>query len=76
MWLTTACAALFEEYYAIHLRIEKAAVVRDQTGAWSTVQEYDRLAVGIAALFVIELMNRRDADVSAVVWLDFRVKGS
>ena len=76
MWLATTSAALFEENDAIRLRIEKAPVVRNQSRSWSTVKEHNRLAVRIATLFVIELVNRRDADVTAVVWFDFSVEGS
>ena len=76
VWLATACPTLFEENDAIRVGVEKAAIVGDQSGPWPTVQKHNGLAVRSAALFVIELMNRRDADVSAVVWFDFRIKGS
>jgi hypothetical protein len=67
---------LFEENYAIDLGVEKASIIRDQSCSRSTVQEHNRLAVRIATLFVIEIMDGRDTDVTAIVWFDFSVKGS
>ena len=55
-----AGAALFEENYAIRFGIEEASIVGSQARAWSTMQKHDGLAVRIAALLVIELMNIGD----------------
>src|SRR5690349_22073101 len=45
-------AALIEENDAIRVWIEEAAIVGNETRAWTTVQKDDRLAVRRAALFV------------------------
>jgi len=69
-------AALLKENHAISLRIEETAVVRDQSGSWSTVQKDDGLSIRSAALLVVKLMLRRHSDVSTVVRLEFGVQGS
>ena len=76
MRLASSSAALFEENHTIRLGIEETTVIGDQTCAWSTMQKHNRLAVRGAALLVIELVNRGDADVTAVVRFDLVVKGS
>lgn len=69
-----AGSALFEKNDAIRFRIEEASIIRDQARARTAMQKDDWLSVGIAALLVIELMNRRDSDVAAVVWFYGRIK--
>jgi hypothetical protein len=69
-----ARSALFEKDDAIRVWIEEATIVRHQPCAWPTMQKDDGLSVWNTALLVIELMNRRDSDVPAVVRLDCRVK--
>src|SRR5690349_14718753 len=76
MRLASPGAALGEENHAIRLRIEEAAVIRHESRARTAVQKDDRLAVRRAALLVIKFVDRRHADVTAVVWFDLVVKSS
>src|SRR5687767_7082757 len=63
-------AALVEQHDAISVGIEKAAGTIVAAGAGSAVHEDRRFTVGIAALFVVELVHVRDAEHAAVVRLD------
>ena len=53
-------AALVKEHYAISFRVEIATVIRHHTSARSTVQKDNGLPFWIAALFVVQTMDRRD----------------
>ena len=71
-----AGAALFEEDDAIRVGIEKAAIIGNETRAWSTVEKHDGFAVRRAALFVIKFVNSGHSNVAAVVRFDLVVKSS
>src|SRR4030095_11659221 len=49
-------ASLLEEDNAVDVGIEEAAVVGNESSAWSTMKEDGRLTGRITALFVIELV--------------------
>ena len=69
-------ASLFEENYTISFGVKETTIVGDETCARPAMQEHNRLSVRVAALFVIEFVNWRDADVTAVIRFDLRIKGS
>src|SRR6185503_5164419 len=76
MWTASPRTALFEQNHAISRRIEEAAIVRDQSGSWSTMKEHDRLSVRCAALLVIKFVHVGDSDVPGVVRFDLVVESS
>src|SRR3982751_4773853 len=71
-----ARAALFKEDQAVCLRIEEAPVIRNESRAGAAMQKHDWLTVWSATLLVIELVNRRDTDMAAIVGLGLVVKSS
>src|SRR5437763_8368201 len=69
-------SALIEEHDAIGIRIVKLSILRHQPAAGPAVQKDDRLTFGIAALFVVNLVNLRDSQAARVVGFDWGVKSS
>src|SRR5262249_41050796 len=67
---TLSAAALVEVHDAIFLRVEKSPLFGLRSAAGSAVDEHDRLARGVAALFEIDLVKRRDSEPAGVVVLD------
>ena len=69
-----AAATLFEEHDAVGRGIEESSPVRSTSRARSTVQNYSRLAVGVAALFPVEEVAVADVEPALVVWLGRRME--
>src|SRR5205807_6531417 len=65
-----AAPALVEVHDAVFLRVEEAPLFRIRAPAGSAVQEDDRLACGISALLVIELVHGRYFQLPGVIRLD------
>src|SRR5581483_2791146 len=63
-------AALIEQHDAIRRGIEELAALRIAARPRSTVQEHHRLAARIAALFVIERVQRRHRQGAGLVGVD------
>src|SRR6185312_3887675 len=59
-------ATLVKKNYAVSCRVEEASIVRDQTRAWSTVEEDDRLTSWIATLLIVQFVNWRNLQTSSV----------
>src|SRR6058998_2996257 len=68
-------AALIEKHYAIRRWVEELSILGHQPAARAPVQEHDRLALRIATLFVIDLMDLRHLQTASVVGFDWRIKG-
>src|SRR5205814_466499 len=67
-------AALIEENDAIHRRIEIAPVLRLRAAARAAMEEHHGLAVRIAALFPVELVDGRDLQTTGSKRLDVGVQ--
>ena len=65
-----SAAALIEQHDAIRVRIEKAPGAIVAAGAGAAVHEDRRLALGVAAFLVVDLVHRRHAQHAALVRLD------
>jgi hypothetical protein len=65
-----AAAALIEQHDPVALRIEEPAHLRVGAPARAAVQEHGGLAVGIAALLEVDLVQLRDAEKAGPVRLD------
>src|SRR5687767_9181342 len=63
-------AALVEQHDAIGVGIEEAAGAIVAAGAGAAVHEDRRFALGVAALFVVDLVHVRYAEHAALVRLD------
>jgi hypothetical protein len=68
--LAPAATALIEQNDSVCVWIEETAGAVVATGAGSAVHEHGRLAFGIAALFVVDLVHVRDAQHAALIRLD------
>jgi len=69
-----SATALVEQHDAIGIRVEEAPALGIATAARPAMQEHHRLAVRIAALLVVQRMQRRDLQEAAVVGLDPGIK--
>ena len=69
-----AAATLVEQHDAIDRRIEEAPAFRIRAAARATVQEHHRLAVRIAALLVVQRVQRRHRQHAAVERLDLGIQ--
>ncbi len=69
-------ATLVEQHDAVMRRIEEAPTVGIAARAGTAVHEYHRLAARVAALLVVDRVQRRNGEPAAVVWLDFGVWGA
>src|SRR6186713_1465024 len=69
-------APLVENDDAVCVRIEVAPVIRNGSCTWSTVEEDGGRPLWVAALFVVERMNRGYVEHPAVVRLDLWVVGA
>src|ERR1051325_10149837 len=67
---------LIEKDNEISRRIGKLPILSHDAAARPAVQEHNRLAVRIAALLVINLVNVRDFEATGVKGFDRRIKGS
>jgi hypothetical protein len=63
-------AALIEQHDAIFLRVEELAVPRLDAAAGPAVHEQHRLAVGIAALLDVQLVQFRNLEALGPIRLD------
>src|SRR5262249_38410824 len=64
-----ACPSLIEQYYSIGFRVEEAAIVCDQSGAGTAVKKDNRLTVRVPGLLVINVMDFRYLQHTALVRL-------
>src|SRR6266478_1605995 len=69
-------SALIEQHNAISIRIVKLPILRHESTTRPTMQKHHRLAVWIATLLVIDLVNVRHFQTAGVVGFDWIVKGS
>jgi hypothetical protein len=65
-----AAAALVEQHDAVRGGVEEAPHPRIRAATGPAVQEHDRLAARVAALFVVQLVHFRDAEPAGVVRAD------
>ena len=70
-----AAAALVEEDDAVGLGVEEAAVLGLGAAAGPAVEEDHGLAVRVAGLFEVELVDFRDAQAADPVGLDLGIEG-
>src|SRR5262249_55193101 len=66
-------AALVEQHHPVAPRVEEAPHVRRRAAAGAPVEEHDRFPIGMPALLVSDLVERRDAQPAGVVRLARRV---
>src|SRR5438552_3231489 len=76
IWRALPRSALIEQHDAISRRVVKLPILRHESTTRPAMQKHHRLAVWIAALLVINLVNVRHFQTRSVEGFDWIVKGS
>ena len=74
MGTALAASPLVEEHDPVRGGVEELPLERLGSAAWAAVHEKDRLAVGVARLLVVELVEVGDLQVPLLVGLEGRIE--